>query len=134
MIRRVLLAGMILAVTLGATAQEMKHEGKHEEKHEGAHGGKHGDRVTAVITHEVKDYAAWKKVFDGDAGNRTKGGFKISGLYRDAKSPNWVTVVGEFRDLEAAQAFVMNPKLKEAMEAGGVMGKPDIKFLTRVGS
>jgi hypothetical protein len=122
MIKHVLLAVMVLALAVGAVAQGKKYEEKQSGK------------VTVVITHEVKDYTAWKKIFDADEMNRSKGGFKVSGVYRDAKNPNWVTVVGEFPGLEAAEAFATNPKLKEIMERGGVLGKPDVKYLTRVRS
>jgi quinol monooxygenase YgiN len=122
MIKQVLLAGMLLILATGAFAQEAKHEEKH------------GGKVTVIVTHEVKDYAAWRKVFDADGPNRAKGGFKVSGVYRDAKSPNVVSVVGEFPTAAAVEAFVTNPKLKEAMEQGGVLGKPDVKVLTKTGS
>jgi hypothetical protein len=36
--------------------------------------------------------------------------------------------------MQAAETFTMNPKLKEIMERGGVLGKPEIKFLTNAGS
>jgi hypothetical protein len=122
MIKQVLLAGMVLVLATGAFAQDMKHEEKHAGK------------VTVVITHEVKDYAAWRKIYDADELNRSKGGFKVMGVYRDVKSPNWVSVVGEFPSAAAAETFVTNPKLKEIMERGGVLGKPEIKFLTKTGS
>jgi hypothetical protein len=121
MIKQVMLACMVLAVAAGAVAQQMKQEGKRV------------DKVTVVITHEVKDYVAWKNVFDADDMDRSKAGFKLSGVYRDAKSPNWVTVVGEFPNVDAAESFVSNPKLKEIMGQGGVLGKPEVRFLTKVG-
>jgi hypothetical protein len=92
----------------------------------------HGGKVTVVITHEVKDYAAWRKVYDADEPNRKAGGFKVAGVYADANNPNMVTIFGEFPSVEAVNAFMANPKLKEAMENGGVVGKPDVKILKSV--
>jgi hypothetical protein len=122
MIKQVLLAGMLLILATGAFAQEKKHEEKQ------------GGKVTVVITHEVKDYAAWRKIYDADELNRSKAEFKVSGVYRDVKNPNWVSVIGEFPNAAAAEAFATNPKLKEIMERGGVLGKPDVKFLMKTGS
>jgi hypothetical protein len=122
MIKQVLLAGMLLILATGTFAQEAKHEEKH------------GAKVTVIITHEVKDYTAWRKIYDADELNRSKSEFKVSGVYRDVKNPNWVSVIGEFPNAAAAEAFATNPKLKEIMERGGVLGKPDVKFLTKAGS
>jgi quinol monooxygenase YgiN len=86
--------------------------------------------VTVVITHEVKNYASWRKGYDADESNRNKAGFRVSGVYADLKNPNMVTVIGEFPSAAAAEAFAASPKLKEAMEKSGVIGKPEVKILT----
>jgi len=86
-------------------------------------------KVTVVVTHQVKDYASWRKVFNKDASNRKAAGFQIYGVYTDMNNPNMVTVIGSFASPAAADSFMASPKLKEAMEKGGVMGKPDVKVL-----
>ena len=43
--------------------------------------------VTAIIQHEVKNFAEWKKIFDADEPNRAKAGVKLIGLYRSLKKP-----------------------------------------------
>jgi quinol monooxygenase YgiN len=86
-------------------------------------------KVTVVITHEVKNYASWRTAFNSDAQNRTAAGFQIIGVYTDVKNPNMVTVIGNFSSAAAADSFMVNPKLKDAMEKGGVVGKPDVKVL-----
>jgi hypothetical protein len=113
----VLVAALTVSLAIGSFAQEsMKAP---------AHAGK----VTVIVTHEVKDYAAWRKVFDTDELNRKHVGFTISGVYADVQHPNLVSVVGEFPSAAAAEAFTSSPKLKEVMAKGGVMGKPDVKIL-----
>jgi quinol monooxygenase YgiN len=86
--------------------------------------------VTVIVTHEVKEYTSWRKVYDADEPNRKMMGFKVWGVYRDAKSPNWVSIIGTFPNAGAVDAFMASPKLKEAMENAGVLGKPDVKVLT----
>jgi len=48
--------------------------------------------------------------------------------YQSADDPNDVTVWHDFETLEATKAFMASPKLKEAMEAAGVAGEPDVWF------
>jgi hypothetical protein len=86
--------------------------------------------VTVIVTHAVKEFASWKKVYDADAPNRKAMGFTVIGVYADAKDPNLVSIIGTFPSAGAAGAFMSSPKLKEAMENAGVVGKPDVKVLT----
>jgi quinol monooxygenase YgiN len=88
-----------------------------------------GGKVTVVVTHEVKSYGEWRTAFNTDESNRAAAGFRIIGVYTDVKNPNMVTVIGEFTSAAAADSFMVNPKLKEAMAKGGVIGKPDVKML-----
>ncbi|HEX7574579.1 MAG TPA: cyclase [Bacteroidota bacterium] len=89
----------------------------------------HSGTVTVIITHEVKEYASWRKVYDADETNRRAAGMKVWGVYADVKNPNMVTIIGTFPSAGALEGFVSSPKLKEAMDKGGVMGKPDVKVL-----
>jgi quinol monooxygenase YgiN len=110
--------GMMLCLSIGASAQESMKKTVH-----------HG-KVMVVITHEVKEYDSWRKVYDTDEPNRKKAGFKVSGVFADVNNPNMITIVGEFPSAAAVDAFMASPKLKEAMENAGVVGKPDVKVLT----
>jgi quinol monooxygenase YgiN len=115
----VLVAAMTLCLAVGLSAQE------------GMKAATHGGKVTVIVTHEVKDYAVWRKGYDADQPNRQKAGFKVSGVYVDVKNPNLVSVIGEFPSAAAAEAFTASPKLKDVMEKAGVIGKPEVKVLTR---
>ena len=113
-----LVVAMTLCLAVGASAQEAMKKP--------AEGGK----VTVIVTHEVKDYNSWRKGYDADATNRKNAGFKVSGVFADVNNPNMVTIIGEFPNAAAAEAFTTSPKLKEVMEKAGVIGKPDVKVLT----
>jgi quinol monooxygenase YgiN len=118
---------LLLLASAGAFAQDMKKGSAMQEmKKEPAKSG----TVTVIVTHEVKEYTSWRKVYDADEPNRKMMGFKVWGVYRDAKSPNWVSIIGTFPNAGAVDAFMASPKLKEAMENAGVLGKPDVKVLT----
>ena len=88
--------------------------------------------ITLIITHEVKNYSNWRKVYDADEVNRTKSGIKLTGVFQSVNNPNLITMVGEAPSVEVFNNFMSNPKLKEAMEQGGVIGFPDVKILSKV--
>ena len=52
-------------------------------------------------------------------------------MYKLDGNPNDVTIYHEFSNMDAAKAFAANPKLKEAMQAAGVQGAPEIWFTNR---
>ena len=125
--RTLFMVCLLLLASAGAFAQDMKKGSAMQEmKKEPAQSG----AVTVIVTHEVKEYTSWRKVYDADEPNRKMMGFKVWGVYRDAKSPNWVSIIGTFPNAGAVDAFMASPKLKEAMENAGVLGKPDVKVLT----
>ena len=113
-----LVAALTLCLVVGVKAQDKMMKAAADGK------------VTVIVTHEVKDYATWRKGYDADGGNRKKAGFKVMGVYADVNNPNMVSIIGEFPSAAAADAFTMSPKLKDVMEKAGVIGKPDIKVLT----
>jgi hypothetical protein len=64
--------------------------------------------------------------------NRLKAVFKTTGEYQSVDNPNMVTIIGEAPSTEAISNFMSNPDLKAAMEKGGVVGRPDVKILTKL--
>lgn len=87
--------------------------------------------VTAIISHEVKNYSDWRKIFDGDEVNRAKAGLKITGVYQSVENPNMLTMIGEAPSVEVAAAYMQKPELKAAMEMAGVISMPEVKFLKK---
>ena len=85
--------------------------------------------ASMLIQHQVKDYAAWKKVFDSALDMRTSNGELSAQVYRDASDPNKVTTINKWNSLVNAQKFAHSPELKTAMEKAGVVGAPNVSFL-----
>lgn len=85
-----------------------------------------------LVQHQVKDYAAWKNVYDSVADLRARNGELSDRIYRDASDPNKLTVIFEWDSFENAQKYSQSPELKSAMEKAGVMGPPSIYFLDEV--
>lgn len=82
--------------------------------------------VLAVISHPVKDYAAWRAVYDSAEPIRQKAGVTGAEVFRDPKDSNMIVVIHRFPSLEAAQAFLGDPGLKDAMMKAGVTAAPAV--------
>jgi len=76
----------------------------------------------------------WSKrpAYAADEVNRSKAGFKSTGVYHSVDNANRITIIGEAPSLEAIKGFMSNPELKAAMEKGGVIGIPDVKILNKI--
>ncbi len=87
--------------------------------------------VTLVVHHIVRDYDAWKEVFDEHERVRRGHGETEHRVYRDIHNPNRVVVHNDFPSEEAARSFMEDPSLQEAMARAGVEGEPGISFMER---
>ena len=86
--------------------------------------------VTVAVHHRVRDYDAWKPVFDEHEGVRRSHGQIEHRLYRAWGDPLALVIHNDFPSGEAAEAFGNDPSLAEAMARGGVEGEPGIGFVT----
>jgi hypothetical protein len=82
----------------------------------------------AIVRHEVRDYAAWKRGFDGHAEARARAGIIGHAVNRSAEKPNVVVVYLQAESLDPLRAFASSPDLKQVMQACGVIGAPDVTF------
>lgn len=89
-------------------------------------------KIAAVVTHEVKDYAAWKSVYDADVGARKAHGIFTTHINRDASDPNLLTVYLGASQPDGLESFLSSPELKEKMRTAGVEGPPRIALVTPV--
>ena len=85
--------------------------------------------ASVLIQHQVKDFEAWKKVFDSSITLRTSSGELSAQVYRDVSTPNMVTVINKWNSMANAEKFVHSPDMKAAMEKAGVVGTPVVFFL-----
>ena len=72
--------------------------------------------VTLVVHHWVRDFAAWKPVFDEHADVRRSHGEVEHRIYQDIYNPNRVVIHNDFPSEQAARSFMTDPSLPEAME------------------
>ncbi|MEO8862456.1 MAG: hypothetical protein ABI358_13600, partial [Ginsengibacter sp.] len=81
-----------------------------------------------IVTFKVKDYDAWKKVFDGDQQDRMNAGMKTRAIDVNMDDPNMVTVVAVIEDMKKAEDFMQTKELKHRMDSAGVVSKPDVFY------
>lgn len=88
-------------------------------------------KVTMIMSHEVKDFAKWRKGFESGKGVRSNAGVTIEDVYQSIENPNWVTVIGEAPSATVAKSFLKSDELRMAMEKAGVISNPEVKILKR---
>jgi quinol monooxygenase YgiN len=86
--------------------------------------------VILVVHHHVRDFAAWKPVFDEHEAVRRGHGELEHRVYQDIHDPNRVVIHNDFPSEAGARAFMTDPSLPEAMERGGVEGEPGVGLST----
>lgn len=81
-----------------------------------------------IVTHKVKDWDAWKKVFDSHKQVRLDAGLTDRAIGYSIGDNHTVTVAFIINDLKKAEAFMASQDLKDKMAEAGVVGPPDIFF------
>ncbi len=69
---------------------------------------------------KVKDYAVWKRGYDGHVKERKAAGERAFRVFRNVDDPNTVTVLSVQESAEKLRAFMESPDLKAAMRAAGI--------------
>jgi len=83
-----------------------------------------------IVISKIGDYAKWKAAYDGHDTARVSHGLHNYVIGRGMKDSTMVLVALKADDTAKAMAFAKDPGLKAAMQKGGVMGKPNISFVT----
>lgn len=88
--------------------------------------------TVTLIRHKVKDFDKWLPQYEAHDSARKANGLTELGLGRGLDNGNEVTVAFKTDDLQKAKDFSNSPGLKEAMQKGGVTGKPTTSYITVV--
>lgn len=81
-----------------------------------------------LIIHEVADYTAWKRVFDGAAGIRREAGERSYQVLKYENDPNKVVHFSAWTSIADARAFFESPKLVKIRQEAGVKA-PEFIYL-----
>ncbi len=77
---------------------------------------------------KVKDCALWRTGYDAREKNRDSVGITNGRVFRRAEDPNDVVILQDVADVAKARAWLASDEMKAAMEKGGVVGPPNIRF------
>lgn len=82
----------------------------------------------SIIRHRVRDYNAWRKVYDSVGEMQKSGGVTEESVYQSKDDPNDVLVLHMFNSVEEAERFIASPDLRDAMGRAGVEGAPRVEI------
>jgi hypothetical protein len=82
-----------------------------------------------LIRHQVRDFDAWRRVFDDEAETRRANGSRRELQFRSATNASEIWVLLEWDDLYRARLFVTSDDLRAALDRGGVIDLPDYWYL-----
>lgn len=84
-----------------------------------------------LIIHEVADYPAWKKVFDGAASIRREAGERSWQVLKYENDPNRIVHFSTWTSLDAARSFFESPRLVQIRIDAGVKA-PEFIYLEQL--
>jgi len=84
-----------------------------------------------LIIHEVADYPAWKKVFDGAASIRREAGERSYQVLKYETQPDKIVHFSSWTSIAHAKAFFESPRLVEIRKQGGVKA-PEFIYLEQL--
>jgi len=76
----------------------------------------------------VKDFAKWRESFDSIKMKRQEAGITEKYILRGIDDRNEVILLLEVKDMARAKAYYESAFLRDAMQKGGVIGKPEFHF------
>ncbi len=81
------------------------------------------------VTHKVKDFAAWKKVYDAEGADKRKSEGMVDVVVgRSLADSNMVQLVFDITDMDKAKAAIASDEKKKTMMSAGVVGEPRILY------
>lgn len=86
-----------------------------------------------LIIHDVVDYEAWKKVFDGAAGIRKEAGERTYQVLRYESEPNKIVHFSAWTSIKNAKAFFESPRVVKIRDEAGVKA-PEFIYLEQLES
>jgi len=82
-----------------------------------------------LIHHRVKDYDAWRPLYDAHENSRASAGITNGRVFRKAEDPNDLVILFDAADVAKARSWTTSEDLKSTMQKAGVLGPPTIQFI-----
>jgi hypothetical protein len=88
--------------------------------------------VHLLVRHTITDYRTWRAAFDAALDVRHRGGEQSCRIFRDTDKDGEITLLFEWESAELAHRYMSSPELKSKMKEAGVLGSPDIQYLSEM--
>ncbi len=88
--------------------------------------------AAVVLNTKVADFDSWLAAFDAHEDARRAAGILGHHINRSEGEPNELSVFMALSDLDRAKEFAASDELRERMQASGVIGAPQITYVTPV--
>ncbi|OGX39489.1 MAG: hypothetical protein A3G91_03615 [Omnitrophica WOR_2 bacterium RIFCSPLOWO2_12_FULL_50_9] len=77
-----------------------------------------------IVQQKVKDYRAWKKIFNAAYAIRKASGERSCKIFRNTEDPNEITLLLEWDDIQNAMKYSQSKLFKEAEKKAGAITEP----------
>lgn len=84
--------------------------------------------MVLMVTHQVRDFDAWKPVFEAEEAARWRFGARRHRLYRNPEDGNDLLIAIDMPSADAARRLLLDAKARRVFEAGGVLSEPAIRL------
>jgi quinol monooxygenase YgiN len=88
----------------------------------------HHTNDNLTVHFKVQDFNAWRTGYNGAEKSRTTAGITNGRVFRSADDPNDIVVLQDVADVAKARTWLTSEDMKAAMQKGGVVGSPCIRF------
>lgn len=76
------------------------------------------------VSHEVADFAQWKRIFDEDEPIRAKANLELRAISTNAENPRMVNILFATDDFQKAKEVINSEELRKRMTEAGVQSEP----------
>jgi quinol monooxygenase YgiN len=77
---------------------------------------------------KVKDFRAWKSIYDEYNDTHKDIGVRMAAIRRDPDDANMVILMHQFDDIDEVYEFSESEEMRRLMEKSGIIGEPEIWF------
>jgi hypothetical protein len=77
---------------------------------------------------KVKDFGAWRQTYNNDEKGRSAAGITNGRVFHGPEDPNDVVILQDVSDESKARTWLGSDAVKTAMQNGGVIGTPSLRF------
>ncbi len=83
---------------------------------------------SVTVRFKVQDFDAWRSAYNAGERGRASAGITNGKVFRGIDDPSEVVILQDVADVAKARAWLTSQDMLEALQEGGVMGSPSIRF------